>query len=191
MESGGHYVSLPNQGGEAFAPCEHLYSRPGLNDARRSNEYHFKRAARKRCFRGDYGRINLAAIGVALHCCIQHTQAALNRIANIARKENRSGAGSEDRVLLTVLFERIKEVPLLEELQHRGGFAARQDKRVEARELLRFAHVNRLGPGFDQSLGMGRVVSLNCQHANARARAMFVQSPFPELSLPASRLQQL
>ena len=113
------------------------------------------------------------------------------RILHIARKQDCTCTSSEDWMLFAIFFEYVEEMALLEELQHRSRFAAGQNNAIEVVQFLQLTYLYRLGARLRESLGVSCVVPLNCQNANARARAKFVQPCSPEFGLPTSCLQEL
>ena len=76
MEGGGQDAALANQRGEAVALGEDLDAGTVLDDARSADEDHLQRAAGEAVCGGDDGRVDLAAVGVALDDCIEQPQAS-------------------------------------------------------------------------------------------------------------------
>ena len=77
MEGGGQDAALAYQRGEAVAPSDHFDARAGGDDARSADEDHLQRAAGEGGCGGHDGRVDLAAIGVALDGGVEPAEGAL------------------------------------------------------------------------------------------------------------------
>lgn len=167
MECRGHQISLPHQHRVTIAAGEDLDFGSGLDDAGGADEDHLQRIARQGSRRSKDGGVDLASVGVALHHGIEQAERALRGVLDIARQQNCTGASAEDGLLSGEVAQFVEEMPALEELEHGSGFAAGQDQAVQLIQLLRVADFNRVGSGVGERGGVGGVVSLNGQHADA------------------------
>ena len=82
----------------------------------------------------------------------------------VAVEQDHPGARAEDRLLEAA--QRLVEPVEAHQPPHRGRLAARHDQPVEAVELLRQAHLDRLGAETSQHGRMLAEVSLYCEHPN-------------------------
>jgi len=139
MKGSSHDRALPHQHRRTIALGQYLNARAGGDDARSANENHLQRSAGQRGLRGQDGGVDLAAVGIALDDCIQHSQGALRWIENLARQQNRSGAGAEDRLAAAVLLQSLKKKVFFQKPENRGRFAAWQNQPIQPDELFRLA----------------------------------------------------
>ena len=167
MESGGHCHTLPNQGWETLTVGQGFHPRPNFDNTRGTNKDHLQRSAGKAGFHDLDAGVDLPAVGVALDHCIKKTQASLGGIADLAGQQNGSGTGTEDRPGPAKFLQSLKEVALFQEFEHRGRFAAGQHEAVDLRKLFRLANFVGLGARFRESLGVGGVVALDGEDADA------------------------
>lgn len=167
MKGRGHDVALADQGRVPLAEGESLDLWPDLHNTRRANKNHLQRSAGERSFARFNTGIDLAAIGIALDDCVEHSQAALRRIADLAGQQDTAGAGSEDRFPCAELAQGLEEMPLIEELEHGCGFAARQDKGVDSAQLFGIANLAGLGSCLGEGEGMGSIIALDSENTNA------------------------
>jgi len=166
MKSSSQNPALTNQHRGTIAEGQHLDAGAGGDDARGANEDHLQRATGEFGFRRQDGRVDLAAIGVAFNDCIEQPQGALWRIEYFARQQDGSGAGAKDGVASAKLLQSFKEARL-QEFEDGGRFAAGQDESIETCQLVRLAHLARLGSGFGERFGVGGIVALDGEYANA------------------------
>lgn len=124
MKGRGHEVALADQGRMPLAEGESLDLWPDLHNTRRADKNHLQWSARQRGFSGFNTGIDLAAIRIALDDRVEHSQAALRRIADLTGQQDAAGAGSEDRFPRAEFAQSLEEMPLIEELEHGCGFAA-------------------------------------------------------------------
>jgi hypothetical protein len=157
---------LADQRWEAVALSEHLDARAGLRDARGADEDHLQRAAGEGGLGGDDGGVDLAAVGVALDNGVEDAEAALRRVLDFTRQQNRSGAGAEDGLAGAELLQGLEEAVLLQEFEDGGGFAAGQHEAIQAGKLAGLAHFNGRGAGLGECFGMAGEVALNCEYAD-------------------------
>src|SRR6185437_5419727 len=128
MESGCQEVTAPDQSREAIARGQRLDARSDRPDARRANENHLQWAACKRGGRRENCRIDLPAIGVALHRDVECAEGWLGRRFNVPGEQDGPGAGAEGWRAADIILEKLEEPAALEELEHGGRLAARQDQ---------------------------------------------------------------
>ena len=95
MKCRGQQISLPHEDRETFAPGQHFHIGAGLRESRRADEHHLQGTAGKGGGFGENGRVDLPAVGVALHHRVERLQAALMGMAHFARQQDRARAGSE------------------------------------------------------------------------------------------------
>src|SRR5258708_28762807 len=105
MKGGGEAVSLADQNRKAFAAGQDFDLRADFSDARGADEDHFERPAGETGGFGEDGRVDLAAVGVALDHRVENMEAALRGLAHFARQQNGAGTGAEDRPRGSEVFE--------------------------------------------------------------------------------------
>jgi hypothetical protein len=179
MKRGGKQMSLAHQDRKLFAASQDIDAGTGGGDARGANEDHLQRSAwQRRRFDKDRG-VDLAAVGISLHCGIEEPQTALRGMAHFTGEQDGAGAGAKDGVRGSEVLKRLEEVAALQELEDGGGFAAGQDEPVEglsARgEVLGGSYERRNRSGFDKSVGVRRIVTLDGKDADAGAQSFCVQ----------------
>jgi hypothetical protein len=93
----------------------------------------------------------------------------LRGVQNLARQQDRSGAGAEDRLAGAELLQSLKEAVLVEELQHGGGFAAGQTRPSRPASWPGLRTSTGVCAGLGEGLRVAGVVALNGQDADAGA----------------------
>src|ERR1700684_4367887 len=130
MEGAGKQVPLADKGWMAVALGEHFNSVANASDARRADEDHLERATGKLRREREYGRVDLAAVSVALNSSVERAEAALCGLENFARQQNGSGTSAKNRLGQSKLLKRAKESVVLKKLEHGGRFATGQYEAV-------------------------------------------------------------
>ncbi len=110
---------------------------PVATDARRANKDHFQRTAWQGSLRSQDGGIDLATVGIALHCRVEDAETALRGVRDFTGEQDGLRRTYQRRACArTELFQRIKEVVLVEELEHRGRFTAGQNRGRRCRRVV-------------------------------------------------------
>jgi hypothetical protein len=178
MKGRGHGVSLADQSGMAFAKGEGFDTGTDLDDPGSADEDHFERAAGEGGFGNFDAGVDLTAVGVAFDYGVEETETALGGVADFPGKENGSGAGAEDGLLGAEFAEGLEEVALFKEFEHGGGFAAGEDEGVDGGELFGVADFGGLGAGLGKGEGVGGVVALDGEDADAGMLVAVCSSSF-------------
>ena len=168
VKCGSEDMALTNQDGRSVATGQNLNSGASFDDLWGADKDHFQGTARKFGFFGEDGGVDLAAIGVALECCIQQAKRALRRIQDIASKQDRPGAGAKDGLFKAELLEDLEEALLFKEVKDSCGFAAGQNEAVQAAELVGLADLDGLSPGIGEGVSVRSVVALDGENADTR-----------------------
>jgi hypothetical protein len=161
-------MALPDEDRRTIAAGQDFNAGAGFYDLRGANEDHLERATGEGGFGGQNGRIDLAAVGVALEGCVEQAKRALGRVDDIAREQDCSGAGAERGLLLAELLKGLKEAELLEEAEYCGRFAAGQDQPVQASELIGLSNFAWLGAGFGEGVSVSGVIALDGEDTDMR-----------------------
>src|SRR6202012_3344066 len=112
------------QDGKALALGKDLHVFTDAPDARGANKDHLHGAAGEGGRLDFDGRVDLAAVGIALDGCVKQGQGALRRIQNLAGKKDGAGTGAEDGTRAAEPLQSIEQTAPVEELEHGGGLAA-------------------------------------------------------------------
>jgi len=128
VEGGDQMATLLSEDGISVIGGEHLNGGAGGADDGSANEDRFEVPEGGREI--DDAGIELAAVGVALDFDIHEPERLLFRGGDVRREEDGSGAGAEDGLGLAVSAERLKEIFAMEDFEHGGAFASRQDEAV-------------------------------------------------------------
>ena len=172
VEGSGEQVSLANQDGRAIAASQNLDLAADLGDARSADEDHLQWTAGKRGGLGQDSGVDLASVGIALHNGIQDAEAALRGVPDLAGQQNGSRTGPEYGLLPAKLKKGFKEPAALEELEHGGRFAARKNEAIKPGKLFGVADLDGLGAGICERPGVGGVIPLKGEYADARAESL-------------------
>ena len=129
MERRRHQFSLTDEHGKCIAAGQYFNFRTCFDDARSTNENHLQRFAGKGRGRDENGGVDLAPVGVAFDDDVECSEAALGGVADVAGKQDGSGAGAEGGFGVGEGCERVKEVAAgrvrtFKKFKDRGGFAA-------------------------------------------------------------------
>jgi len=168
MEGGSHEFSLADEHWEIVAAGEYLDIRTGFHNAGSADEDHFKWFAGKGRGRDENAGVDLAAVGIAFDDCVECAQAALRGVADVAGKQDGTGAGAEGGFGVGEGLEGVEEVTSVEEFEDGGGFAAGENEAVELVEFIGIADFDRVGAGLSEGSGVGGEVALNGEDADAR-----------------------
>ena len=179
MECGGHEFALAHKGGLFIAMGENFDVGSGLKDARGADEDHFELVAGEFGVREKDGRVDLPSVCVALDDCVEDAETGLGGIADLARQENCTGACAEDWVGLAEILEVVEQVAPFKKFQHGAGFAAGNDQPVKAFEFFTLADLYRDCTGIGEGGGVGGIVALDSQNANAWLWRISVQIGSP------------
>ena len=166
VKGGGHQRALPHQNGKTLAAGQDFDAGPGFDDPGRADEDHLQRATGQLGWCDEDGRVDLAAVGVALHDGIERREAALGGIADFAGQQDGSSTGAEDGLGGAEVLQSFKEIVLVEEAEDGGGFAAGEDQAIDGGELVWLADFDGLGAGFGKGGGVGGVVALDGEDAD-------------------------
>ncbi len=167
MECCCHQFSLAHQYWVTLAAGEDFDLRAGLRDTGRSDENHLQWIAGQGSRRNEDGRVDLAAVSVAFDHCIEQAEGFLGGVSDLAGQEDASSAGAEDGVAGGVVAQAVEEVASFQEFENGGGFAAGENEAVQRVQFLGVADLNRLGARFGEGGGVGGVVALDGEDANA------------------------
>ena len=138
-------------------------------DARRADEDHLHGPTGQARFAVEDDRVILAAVGVSLDIDIEHTEAALRRIADLFCQQDAAGAGAEDRLGADKVVEDRIEAGALEVLEEGRGLSARKDKGVERCEFIGFADEVRGGAKLRKAFRMNVERALERENTNSGA----------------------
>src|SRR5665213_2531200 len=111
--------------------------------------------------------VGLPAVSVALDGEIHQAQARLRGMCYFAGQQDRSGATAEDRLVLIEALERFGQPFLVQQLQHGGTFATRDDQAVAAVQVGNRAYLNGVSAGPLYGLAMRFKVALQRQNAGS------------------------
>src|SRR5207249_9657113 len=143
----GHHAPLPCHHCLPAVLGERLDAGADPADTRRPDEDHRDRhapALEDGSAQGLEG-VALAAVSVALDGDVDEPQGELARALDVARQHDEARARAEDRLAGRVeLLDRRHKLPLVHELEERGGLAARDDEPAHGLELLGLADQDRL-----------------------------------------------
>src|SRR5581483_2255905 len=90
--------------------------------------------------------IGLAAVAVALHADIQHTERWESEIIDSPGQQNEAGAGAPGRhAVLQQTVKRIEEAEILDKPRKSSALAARDHQAIEARQVGELAHLAYIG----------------------------------------------
>ena len=167
MEGGGHEVALLDEDREAIAFGEDFDAGAGFGDAGRANVDHFERTAGELRVGGLDGGVDLAAVGVALDSGVQDAEALWRGMGDLVGEQDAAGAGAEGGLVLDEGAERGEEAVTFQEFEEGCGFTAGNDEAIDCAELFGFADEDGLGSGFAEGLGVGIVVALDGENADA------------------------
>src|ERR1700688_621293 len=136
MKSRGEDASLPDQRWLARIFGQDFDARADVIDDRPTNEYHFHRLRLQLCRTEEDVAGQLAAVSVAQHRHVQKAERVLRRVLHRGGKQDCTGTGAENRMLVRSKFlNRFEQTFFLQELQLRGGFAAGKNQRVTFGEI--------------------------------------------------------
>ncbi len=113
----------------------------------------------------NYPAVNLPAVGVPFNCQIDQAETLLRRVGNSIGQQNRSRAGPEDRLLTAKVGQWLEQIFSIEQLQHGGAFAARNNQPVKTREVSRGTNVHGLSAGAFHGFTMGFEITLQGEDA--------------------------
>ncbi len=116
-----------------------------------------------------FERVALAAVAVAPDGAIDRTERSLvgTTVEHLASQQDHARARAEHgKSVGEQRRERLADLGGVEQLAHRGGFAARQDQRVERAELGGVSHFHRFDAQRVEHLTMLAKRPLQCQNAN-------------------------
>jgi hypothetical protein len=167
VEGRGENAAGANEDGIVVAAGEDLDAGTEARDARRADEDHLHGPAEERGFGLEDDGVVLAAVGVALDVDVEHAEAGLRRMVNLFGQKDAAGAGAEDGLRADENFEDVVEACAFEVLEEGGGFAARDDERVESGEFFRLADEVRGGAELGEALGVHVEGALQSQHADS------------------------
>src|SRR5262249_52381312 len=133
MEGRRQDVALPDEHGRAIVLRQDLHTRPQVDEARGPDEDRGERTSGKARLERRFERVDLPPVGVSLDRRVEEAEARLGGRADLAREEDRAGAGTEERAaLLREALERGEPRLVAEEAEERRALAARDH---EARQL--------------------------------------------------------
>ncbi len=162
MEGREKHVSAAHVDGLTLVSRENLDVGAHALENRRANEADFVAK--------EFGlkTIELTPVTVARDVDIDPAEGTLIGMVHGLGGEDRSRADAPDGLRAAVVTERVFHVEGLEELEHRGRLAARQDQAVHAREDLFVANLDEFGARGLDVRPVRRNRSLQGQHADPR-----------------------
>src|SRR5437588_10871753 len=173
MESGHYVASLLHQDWIALVSRQHARAFSDAADDGGPDEDSLHSARRGAGLEIRFGRdagdaaIDLPAVGIALHSDVDETQAFLRRAGDFVGQQDGSGAGAEDGPLAAELPQRLHQILLAQQLEHRGALAAGDDQAVQAFQVRGGAHFHHGGAGARGRFGMRLEIALQRKHSYA------------------------
>src|SRR5665213_2605753 len=163
MKRGDHVAALldphrvPVVSSEYGAACAQT-----ANDGR-ADEHGFQVATLRH---GDVrdAAIDLTSVSIAFDGDVHEGEAGLRGIRDFTGQQNRPGAASVNRSVLTEALEGFGEPFLIEQLQHSGAFAAGDDQAVAPFQIREGTHFDRVAAGTIDCLAMRCEVALESQN---------------------------
>ena len=118
--------------------------------------------------RSDAGdtAVHLAAVGVAFHADIDEAETFLRRTRDFVSQKDCSGASAEDGASAAELAQGLHQVLFVQQLEHGGALASRNDQPIEPFQIGCRAHRSRLSSGALDGLGMRVEIALQREHSN-------------------------
>lgn len=136
-------------------------SLPNLFDDWTADEDHFEGFLGESAWAEKDVAGELAAVAVAKNGDVEKLERSLFGILDARGEKNRAGTGAEDGVLLGEFSDGVVKALFLEELQLRGGFAARENEAIAGREVGDGADFDGVGAEFAKTSGVGFEVALD------------------------------
>jgi len=176
VEGSGEEVILLDEDREAVTRGENLNAVAGFRDARGADVNHLQWAAWQFGLGGVDGAVDLAAVSVALNGCVENTEAGLGRMRDFRGEQDAAGAGAKGGFAADEILKSGKKAATLEEFEKGGGFAAGDDEPVDAGQLFGLADEDRFRSDIAQGGGVGVVVALDGEDADAGSGVLIPRS---------------
>lgn len=135
VEGGREEMAFANEDRKVVTGGEGFNVGAGMNDAGSADEDHLEWAAFEFCGLGEDGRVDLAAVGVALDGDIQGGEGFLRGVLYVFGEEDCAGACAEGGRGFDEGLKGVEETTALEEFKEGSGFAAGNDETIEISEF--------------------------------------------------------
>src|SRR5665213_2630268 len=172
MERGNQVTALLHKHRTSMITGEHMNTRAGAANDGGADEDGFDVAFAGALLKFGIGlnprhpAVELAAIAIALDGHIDNAETFLRRVLHLRREEDGSGAGTEHRLALREFQQRLPEVHVIQELEHGGALAARNNQAVNRVQFPGRADLHGVGAGALKGLFMRFKIALQRQYAD-------------------------
>jgi len=135
VKGGREEMAFANEDRKVVAGGEGFNVGAGAGDAGGAYKDHLEWAAFEFCGLAEDGRVDLAAVGVALDGDIQGGEGFLRGVLYVFGEEDCAGTGAEGGRGFDEGLKGVEETTVLEEFEEGGGFAAGNDETIEISEF--------------------------------------------------------